>query len=321
MPWVWVERDGVALSQGRGWGWERDGWPDRVLTDANGEFILGRDKAFTAVQARIHAPGFAPFMGWLSVTNAVQTVKLGLGAMVYGRVLQDGQPLAGVRVGVSGTDRNSEVYAGHFEALTQADGTFVFPHLQANTGWVLYGIISSFKNHCALAARQIKTSGDGSASDMGDLRTQPGLHLAGQIKTRNGEPLPSGLTVNLGFEGPWDSQSAEVTANGYFRFDGLSPTTVDVWVRLTHWRLSEANRSADLWNPGRLTGLLEGDKDDLVVEIEKGDYVFISDNSQGNGQLPTQDQPAGRPIRGAEPTGPAPFCWRVGCWMTKPGGP
>jgi uncharacterized GH25 family protein len=303
VPFVWVERDGIAVSQGRGWGWENEGWPKRVLTDTNGEFTFARDKAFQQIQARLHAPGLAPFMQWLDATNLVQTVKLGVGAVVRGRVLQDGQPLAGVRVGVSGEDRNLEVYAGHFEARTKEDGTFEFPHLQANTGWFLYGVISSFKNHAALASRHVRTAADSTTNDLGDLATTPGLHLAGAIKTRHGEPLPKGLTVDLDFDVAWDSQSAKVKSDGHFRFDGLYPATVNISVEADHWRLSGANRSYDLWNPFQLTGLFERNKDDLEVEIEKGDDDYNGNDSQGNGQLPAQDKPDGRPIEGSEASG------------------
>jgi hypothetical protein len=81
---------------------------------------------------------------------------------------------------------------------------------------------------------------------------------------------------------------------------------IEMWVRAGHWRLSAANRSATGWNPGQLTGLLEEDKEDLVVEIERGEWNFgAAAGGSGNGQLPPQDQPQGHPIRGAEPSGGA----------------
>jgi hypothetical protein len=61
-----------------------------------------------------------------------------------------------------------------------------------------------------------------------------------------------------------------------------------------------------MWNPWRLMGMLEEDKKDLVLTIEKGERQFNGGGSM-NGQLPPQDQPQNRPIRGAEPGGPPPI--------------
>ncbi|HEX3718192.1 MAG TPA: carboxypeptidase-like regulatory domain-containing protein [Verrucomicrobiae bacterium] len=305
VPLVWVERDGVALTTGRGWGWEQEGWPKRVLSDTNGEFTIGRDKEFTEVQTRIHAPGLAPYMEWLPVSNVVQTIQLGVGATLIGRVVTDGQPMADVRVGISGWDRNSEVYAGHYDTPTKPNGTFEFDHLPPNVSWTIYGLIASFTNHTALPLKQIQTPADATTNDLGDLPTQPALHLAGQITTRDGSPLPKSVKVDVGFANAWDSQEIKVNGDGRFRLDGLYTGEIEVWVRADHWRLSAANRSATDWNPGQLAGLLERDKDDLVVEIEKGDWDYNAGGAGGggNGQLPPQDQPQGHPIHGAEPSG------------------
>ena len=302
-----VERDGIGMDRGKGWGWENEGWPEHVITDTNGEFIYGRDKAFKEIQIRINAPTLAPYMEWLGVSNGVQTIKLGVGAVACGRVLKDGKPLGGVRIGVSGSERNSEVFAGHYETDTKEDGTFEFSHLPPATGWWIYGIMSSFKDHSAIASRQILTAADGTTNDLSDLSTTPGLHLAGEIKTRHGEPLPKGLTISLGTQSGWDSQKTKVNADGHFRFDGIYNGPVNVWVRSKHWRLSGANSSEDLWNPGSLTGLLEGNKDDLVVEIEKGENDYNGGNSSGNGQLPQADWPQSRPLQGAETSGQPPI--------------
>ncbi len=305
VPLVRVERDGVALAHGRGWGWEQEGWPDRVLADTNGEFTIARDKEFTEVQIRTRAPGFAPHMEWLPVSNTVQTVQLVPGATLIGRVVTDGQPVAGVRVGISGWDRNSETYAGHYDTATRPDGKFEFSHLPPNIGWAIYGLLSSFTNHAALPLRQIQTSADSTTNDLGDMPTKPALHLAGKIKTRDDSPLPKSVTVNIGFENAWDSQDVKVDSDGRFFLDGLYTGQIEIWVRAAHWRLSGANRSATGWNPGQLSGLLEQDKEDLVVEIEKGEWDYNAGNAggEGNGQLPPADQPQGRPIHGAELSG------------------
>jgi hypothetical protein len=304
LPFAKVETDGVGLGGGgASWGGS-NGFPKQLMADTNGEFIVARDQNFERVQLRINAPGMAPLMVWICPSNTVQTVQMGVGSALRGRVLQDGKPLADVRVGVSGSDRNSEVWAGHFETNTDADGHFEFPHLPPDKDWEFFGVMNSFKPYGALSPRRVVSGNDGSHTDLGELVVVSGKHLAGQVRTSDGEPLPEGIKATVSYDNAWDSQTTDVDAEGRFRFEGLAAALLDVSVRARNWRLTGANRSLDLMNPFRLLGVLEGDKDDLVVMIDKGAPQYGSRGGTGNGYLPTQDQPQGRPLQGAEPGGP-----------------
>lgn len=293
--------DGVGNGGGTRWGGPQ-GFPEQALTDTNGEAMFGRAEPFDRLQLKITAPGLAPKHLWVNVTNTTQIIEMGVGAILRGRVLQNEKPLAGVRVGVSGRDRNSEVYAGNFEARTGTNGEFAFEHLPPDTGWYFYGIMNSLKSYGALGVRGVQTAGDGQAKDLGDLKVVPGLHLAGMVKTRDGKPAPKDMKVSVGLKDAWDYQTVSVDKEGQFRFDGLAPGQIEVSLQNRNWRLAGANRSLDLWNPFRLTGELEQDKDDLWVIIEQGRMQF-NYSPTFNGQLPPQDQPESRPISGGEPSG------------------
>jgi protocatechuate 3,4-dioxygenase beta subunit len=298
-----IEADGVSESQGsRSWGGSH-GFPEQLLSGANGEFTLAREKPFIRLQVRIHAAGLAPANVWLDVTNETTRIELGVGSVVRGRVVKEGKPLTGVRVGVVGSERNSEVFAGHYETTTDTGGRFAFNHLPANTSWYCYGIMASLRQHGSLPPVLVQTSNDGEATDLGDRDVVPGLRLSGMVQTRHGEPLPKGMKINLSYNSAWDSEEAAVDATGGFAFEGLSKGQVEVSLRQQNWRLAGINRSLDIWNPGWLTGLLEEDKTDLLLVIEKGEARYNS-GSSANGQLPQQDLPQGRPIAGAEKTGP-----------------
>jgi hypothetical protein len=306
VAWATVEPDGISESPGsRSWGGSHD-FPEQLLSNENGEFTLARDKPFLRLQVRIHAAGLAPANVWLDVTNELSRLELGVGSIVRGRVLKDGKPLAGVRVGVAGSERSSEVFAGHYETATGADGSFAFNHLPANTAWYFYGTMGSFKPHGSLAPTLVQTSSDGETMDLGDRDVLPGLRLAGRVQTRHGEPLPKGLKLRVGYASAWDSQSTAVDATGAFAFEGLSKGQIEVSMQQPNWRLAGINRSLDIWNSWQLTGLLEDEKTDLLVVIEKGEVRFSS-GAGGNGQLPQQDWPQSRPIAGAEVTGPPPI--------------
>jgi hypothetical protein len=303
---AFVEPNGISTTPGsRSWGGSH-GFPEQLLSNTNGEFTLARNEPFLRLQVEIHAAGLAPASVWLDVTNTVTTIELGIGAVVRGRVLKDGKPLPGVRVGISGKDRSSDVFAGHYEARVGTDGTFAFNHLPPNTEWYFYGLMDSLKPHGALPPTLVQTSADGETTDLGDLAVIAGLRLGGQVQTRHGEPLPKGVKVRVGYDTAWDSQSAPVDDKGQFELDGLPHGQVEVSLNQRGWRLAAVNRSLDIWNSRQLTGLLEEDKHDLLLVIEKGDMQY-NYGASGNGQLPSQDWPQQRPIAGAEKSGPPPI--------------
>ena len=298
IPYAQVERDGVGYEGGTSWGGAME-LPDYVTADKNGEFVLSRARQFDRVQVKVTAPGLAPYKDWIPVTNTTTVIQLDVGATINGRVLDlKGQPIPNVRLGISGADRNSELFAGSYFTTTRQDGTFAFEHVPARITWNFFGTLASFKNFGALSSRSITSGAHGETNNMGDLQVTPGLQLSGHIKTRHGEPLPKGLKLNLGIEKAWDSQAANVATNGHFTFTGLYPGQITLYLQSDSWRLSPLNRSTSLWNVWEMIGMMEKNKDDMVIEIEKGkrDYAYENDN----GSLPNGDEPSSKEIAGVE---------------------
>ncbi|MSU57448.1 MAG: carboxypeptidase regulatory-like domain-containing protein [Pedosphaera sp.] len=302
---VTVEPQGVGTGTGTSWGGS-PGFPEQTITGTNGEFVLGRRELFTRLQVRIKSPGFAPGLEWLDATNAVQTIQLGVGAIVRGRVLKNGAPLGGVGVGVAGANRSSETFAGHFETKTDSNGVFAFEHLPPDTAWYFYGLASSFKGQGALSPIPVNSLKHGETTDLGDLTVKPGLRLAGEVKSRRGEPLPRDAKVRVSRDQVWDSVAAPVDTAGRFAVEGLSAGQVSVSIEPRTWHLASVNRSLNMWSSSQLSGVLEGNKEDLLLVIEPGEQQY-SYNSSGNGQLPTQDWPQNHPLFGAEKSGPFPI--------------
>ena len=295
------------------------GFPWHILAATNGEFFLSRDEPFTSVRLSVSASGLATLKLWLDASNTLQTIEMTAGATIRGRVLKDGKPLDKVRVGLVGKDRNSEVFAGDYTAETDTNGAFTFPHLPPDTSWNLYGLMNSLRKFGAIPSRLIQSGADGEITEAGDLSVVPSLKLSGRVRSRHGEALPKGFKVRLGYENAWDSQESEVDDQGRFVFEGLPKGGVDLLLDDQDWRLTGANRSLDLWNPWELTGRLEDNKDDLVLEVEKGKREYNS-SSSGNGQLPTQDWPQNRPLAGAEDSGPTLLTISGQYWTTRPVG-
>ncbi len=302
-----VKPDGVGTGFSTSWG-SNNGFPNEVVTGLNGEFIMAREQPFTRMSVNIKANGLAPAKVWLTVSNGVHQVRLGPGAVLTGRVLKGKQPLADIEVGVAGANRNSEVFAGHYETRTDAEGRFRFEHLPPNTDWVLYGLMKSLRREGSLPPRPAKSGGDDDAQDLGDLELQRGLTLAGEVKTVTGEPLPSNLRVSVSFDSAWDNQAARVDRTGKFELTGLPPGSLQVYLNTSgggsfDWVPSGENRSLEEWSSRSLVGILNTDKVDMLILIRKQDRS----NSQyysNNGYLPDGDRPRNLPLAGAETTGP-----------------
>ena len=298
-----VEKEGVRYNGGTSWGSDQE-FAKFAVSDANGEFRFSRKEMFSALQMTITAPGFAPNKCWVDASNILRTVTLDVGATVRGRVVKDGQPLTNVTVGVSGVDRNSEAYVGHYTATTDTNGVFEFEHLPARKSWWLYGVMDSLKQYGAIKPKQLLSAAAGETNEVEDLEVVAGLRLAGKLQARHGEPLPGGATLYLSYD-HWDSQTAKANTNGNFEFTGLVPGQVNVSVRQNKWRLSGLNRSLDDWGNQQLAGLLQQDKDDLLIVIEPGERDYNYNNS--GGQLPPADAVRARLLFGAEKTGPYPI--------------
>jgi len=189
-----IEPEGVSSSDGSTrWGGSQ-GFPSMVVSDSTGAFYASRKEPFEQLQLNIQAAGLASAKIWVPATNTVQVVKLGVGGSLTGRVTKDGQPLANVMVGFSGTDRNSMVYAGNYETATDDAGRFQFRSLPPSTSWQLYGLIYSMKPHGAVPppGGVTMTRGHGTTNDVGDLTVEPGLTLQGKLIPVTETNLPAG---------------------------------------------------------------------------------------------------------------------------------
>ncbi|MBI1175970.1 hypothetical protein GC207_00865 [bacterium] len=293
-----AEPDGVSVGGSTRWGGSQ-GFPDFVVSNAEGEFTFSRSESFERLQLDISAAGLAPAKIWLPATNTVQVVAMGTGGFITGRVVKDDRPIPGARVGVSGTDRNSMVYAGHYETTTDGEGRFIFRHLPPDTSWQLYGLMESIKPYGSVPPQPAVTRSNGTTNDVGDVMIRPAQSLYGRVVAAPGYQLPAEpIALRAGFETAWDSQLVKADSKGAFKFDGLHRGQVEISLSTRGWRLSTRNRSLDFYNPFRMTGLLPAASTNVWIEIEPGQPNY---NSRSQGSLPSQDLPQNRPLSGIEP--------------------
>lgn len=275
----------------------------KFVADADARIEISSDEPFDAVQVTFTASGLAPAKLFLSRTNENQVVRMDAGATIRGRVVKDGQPLASVDVGVSGAERSSEVFAGRYDATTDANGAFEVQHLPRNTEWWLFGKSASLKEHGAIRPRKVTTGGAGTENDLGDIEVGPGYRVGGVVRTRNGERFPQGLRVAVYLEDIGDSQTADADETGHFSISGIPAGLVTVNLLARDWHLSGLNRSLDELNDFRLIGRVSDHVEGLEILIEPGPYEHR--NVFRSTFLPNADQARNRPLHGAEASGPS----------------
>ncbi|MGH7992719.1 MAG: hypothetical protein ACREDQ_04325, partial [Limisphaerales bacterium] len=115
-----------------------------AVSDTNGNFVITSRNPFDSVGVDVEARGLAKgIFQNLTTGGAVHTLKLTEGATLKGRVVQNGKPLAGVEIDVSGANREASAYVGDFSIATGADGKFLFASLPPRAEYVLCGTMHS----------------------------------------------------------------------------------------------------------------------------------------------------------------------------------
>ncbi|MGC3957250.1 MAG: redoxin domain-containing protein [Verrucomicrobiota bacterium] len=262
---------GVTRSESTQYGGNKDIDP-LAVTDERGDFVINGQTAFEAAGVDVVARGFAKgIFHSLATGGKIHELKLAEGASLTGRVTKDGKPVAGVEVGVSGADRSSEVYVGNFSVATDADGRFLFVNLPAKTSYQLYGLMKSLGPPGSIPAQVVRTGDNGDTFNAGELTVKPGFTVAGEIRLKDGTPVPADTRVLLSRENAWDSQQTTAAANGQFRFENVPAESVGLSTRIKGYQMSPRNGSIDPLNPYHLIGRVHTNKLDLIVEFVPGE--------------------------------------------------
>jgi thiol-disulfide isomerase/thioredoxin len=292
---------GVTRSQSTQFGGNDD--VDQVaVSDGDGNFLITSRKPFDAAGVDVESRGFAKgIFQNLASGGEVHTLKLTAGATLMGRVVQNGKPLVGVEMNVSGANRESSVFVGDFSIATDADGKFLFANLPPRTEYILCGTMDSLGARGCISGKSIHAGDDGETSDVGDVEVQPAFVLAGQIRLTDGKSLPAHEHVQLSRESPWDSAQMETDEAGRFKFIGAPPEQVSVTARVPGYRLSSRNGSLDRFNSFQLIGRMVTNKTDLVLEFEPGKNL-----ERENEDWETANALRQEPLHGAEGGGTPP---------------
>jgi Carboxypeptidase regulatory-like domain len=200
-----------------------DGWIDEMaVTNEKGEFEMAYGKPAIQMILNVNARGMAPKLFTESTGSERQTLTVGEGATLRGRVMFNGKPVANAEVGLVTHSRSAGTNYSEVRIGTKEDGTFVITNVPAGRIWMIYPKMES------VAARGIgghavpvETKDDGQEVDVGDIPLVAARTVRGKVVLSDGKPIPPDMRVTLGADQAWDTQMATIGQDGSFEFHGV----------------------------------------------------------------------------------------------------
>jgi hypothetical protein len=192
-----------------------DGLERAAATNAKGEFELAYSKPAIAMLLRVEARGMAPGVVVARTGGEMNIVPVSVGAVIHGRLVNKGTPVANALVGLIPQERfgygaSLKVIGDPFDEVrigTRDDGSFFFANVPPGVKWYVYGKMESISRLGATDPVKCATARDGEEINAGDIEIHPGHRLRGHIELSNGAPLPKNSRITVVGDQSTDSQT------------------------------------------------------------------------------------------------------------------
>jgi len=265
-----------------------------VITDEDGAFALASHQPVSRIYATVEAASLAKRTVVLSPGQNAD-IKLVDGASLVGRLLDRGRPIAGAEIAMVQQDRAPGAFLGPTQAMTDAQGRFVFVQVPPGLEVFVYGRMESLGTRGQPALVTAETGADHAMTDLGNLSVRPVHVVAGRIVLTDARPMPAGTRIHLSRQEAWDWLEAEVSPDGHFRFEGVPPEPVALSTRVKGYRFSSRNPSLD-WLNDRIVGTVTGDLAELTLELApENERLHMRKPADG-----VDSQPLERPLLSAD---------------------
>jgi hypothetical protein len=256
---------GCQTADRRWWG-SLPGVDSVSITNANGEFIITSREPAEAFDLEVRSPRHAAKRFGLLATGESHELAVEAGVLVRGRLLKDGQPVAGVSVGLVQCDRGSENFLGNYAIGTNAKGEFEFTYVPPNDDFYIYTTMESIGQPASLPLRRLRIGKSGSLADVGDLELAAAHSIFGRIVLTDGAPVPGPIQLLLTREGAWDSQRFMVDSDGAFRFENVpDQEPITLVARIPGYHLDQNRTRFQQVREWSIAFFVEGPRDDVEI--------------------------------------------------------
>jgi uncharacterized GH25 family protein len=247
--------DPMAVADQEG-GFELD-----FLAKENPRPLLSGPPAIIAVS--VEARGMAEAFVAIPAGLEQHTIALTDGAIVRGRLVQDGKSIGGAEVGVYGYPLGG--YGGFGSGYgemrigTRPDGTFEMSNVPVPGNWYVYAKMASVAARGATGNVACATKHNDEIVDVGDLELKAAYHLRGHVVLSDGKPIANGMTITIRSEEAFDSQTATLPPDGRFEFAGLAAGSYSILASVKGYSRSSSPLS------------IEHNIDNFMIALSPGD--------------------------------------------------
>jgi protocatechuate 3,4-dioxygenase beta subunit len=236
-----------------------------AVTNEKGEFELAHAKPFEAMVLQVEARGKSPKIATNLATGTERhSITVTDGALIRGRLVQDGKAVPNAEVGLVARQRG---WAANLKLVgyplpevrigTNEDGTFAITNVPPGVEWYVYGKMESLAARGGAPVVECATKRDGEEIDLGDLSIAPALRLRGKVVLSDGEPIPAGMRITITSDRAFDSQTAMLGGDGSFEFSGLAKGGYTMFTSVRGYSM-----------PRPVPLALDSDVSDYVLRIE-----------------------------------------------------
>ncbi|MEP6669762.1 MAG: hypothetical protein ABJF10_11450 [Chthoniobacter sp.] len=261
-----LDIDGVVRGDTTSWGCNAK-VDSMTVSDLQGEFHIVAGEDIQGAHVLVKAPGRCP--RWFQLEPAkMALLRLKAGAEVRGRLVANGQPLAGVPLAMATDARQCGVFICDLTSATDADGRFVFSNVPEGVKLQLFATMDAMQKRHAAFRMDVTSANDGQPTELGDLTAVPAYRLTGRVILADGKPVPPNTRLMLSRKNAWDSQLVMIGEEGKFTANAVPGEQISFNITVPGYCLSPKNSNVNPWNRDTLTGLVNADVDGLKILLE-----------------------------------------------------
>jgi uncharacterized GH25 family protein len=215
-----------------------------AITNKQGEFEVSYSKPTPKMLLEVEARAFAPKFAVMETGPDQRSVTLNEGAVIVGRLIQNGKPVPNVQIGLIPKDRGGfvsdlKIVGNPYDVVrigTDANGRFSIPDVPAAVDWYVYATMDSISALGATSPIEVHVSKDGESVQAPDLVITPGVHVRGTVLASDSKPIAEGMRVTLSSNEVWDSRTVPLAFDGHFEFSNVpvGKYTINVSVKGYH---------------------------------------------------------------------------------------
>ena len=218
-----------------------------AITNKDGEFQLNSSNSALKLLVSVEARGMSSRFDVIPSGTRNHLITVADGAVVRGRLVENGKPVSNAEVGLIGRPRGGfgprlQLSGYPYEEIrigTQSDGRFVITNVPAPADWYVYGKMASLATRGATGAVECSTRHNAEIVEIGDIQIKPAYRFLGKVVLSDGKPIPEGMRVTISAQRVWDDQTAALPPDGHFEFIGLASDDYSLFASVKGYSLAK----------------------------------------------------------------------------------